>query len=296
MSGPGRRWLELRARAPRAGERDALLADGLLSLGARGVEEKAGWFVAYFEEPDALDAFLDRARSTLVAEIGAEPLLLEHAWQDHEAWEETWRRGLGPRRVTDRIVVHPSWAPPEGVGPEDVVVVLDPGMAFGTAEHGTTRGCLRLLDDAVGPGERILDVGAGSGILSIAAALLGAGEVVAIEGDPLACEAMVENIDRNDVADRVSVVQEWASTPSVAAFAPVQGIVANIEAGLLEPLFPGFAAALVPGGWLIVSGILQEEWAGVRDSLTSQGFRPTAVDDDGAWCSGAFRRDGGSPA
>lgn len=289
MSRPGRRWLELRVRAPRAGERDALLADGLLSLGARGVEERAGWFVAYFEEPADLDVFLDRARATLIAETDLQPLLLEHAWQDHEAWEDTWRRGLGPRRVTDRIVVHPSWAPPQTVRSGDVVVVLDPGMAFGTAEHGTTRGCLRLLDGTVAPTERILDVGAGSGILSIAAALLGAREVVAIEGDPLACEAMAENIDRNGVSDRVSIVQEWASSNSIGALAPVGGIMANIEAGLLEPLFSGFVAALVPGGWLIVSGILEEEWTGVRDGLTSAGFQLIAVDEDSGWWSGSFR-------
>jgi ribosomal protein L11 methyltransferase len=257
------------------------------------VEERAGWFVAYFEEPASLDGFLERARSSLAVETGLEPLLLEHAWQDHEAWEETWRRGLGPRRITDRIVVHPSWAPPEQVSSEDVVVVLDPGMAFGTAEHGTTRGCLRLLDVLVRPEERVLDVGAGSGILSVTAALLGAAGVLAVEGDALACEAMAENIDRNGVGDRVTIDQAWASSSSIEALAPVDGIVANIETGMLEPLFPGFAKALAPGGWLLVSGILAEEWVGVRKALESVDFRLVGTDEDGGWCTGAFRREGG---
>ena len=88
---------------------------------------------------------------------GSPTLRYGPVWQAHEDWAETWKRGLAPRRITDRLVVRPSWTDFEA-GPEDLVIVLDPGMAFGTAEHGTTRGCLRLLDHAVTPGDRLLDV------------------------------------------------------------------------------------------------------------------------------------------
>ena len=156
------------------------------------------------------------------------------------------RGGVGSWRdaSTDRIVVHPSWIEPTDLRGEDIVIMLDPGMAFGTAEHGTTRGCLRLLDGAVRDGDRVLDVGAGSGILSIAAAHLAAASVVAIEGDSLACEALAENLDRNGVSERVEVVEAWATHASLVARRPVSGIIANIEAGLLKPLFDSFFEAL----------------------------------------------------
>lgn len=290
MTASGRRWLELSARCATAGERDALIADALVSLGARGVVERGGWYVAWLEEPDHLDAFLDRARELLREETGLDGIRLEHAWQDHEEWAESWKRGLHPRRIGTRLVVHPSWEPPEAVRPDDVVIVLDPGMAFGTAEHGTTRGCLRLLEDAVTAGDRVLDVGAGSGILAIAAVKLGAGEVVAIEGDPLACEAMADNVERNGVAELVRVEQRWVDGAELARTGPADGIVANIETGLLEPLYPGFTGALVSGGWLVVSGILEGEWDEVRTGLEAAGFRFDEVDADGGWRSGRFRR------
>ena len=290
MSGERRRWLELRVRCPSAGDRSDLLADSLLAFGVRGVEERGGWYVSYFDEPEDLDEFLTRAASIIESDTGLSPLRVEHEWQDHEAWEETWKRGLGPRRVTDRIVVHPSWAPPDEVRTGDVVIRLDPGMAFGTAEHGTTRGCLRLLDGLVRSGDRLLDVGAGSGILSIAAAHLGADAVTAIEGDAYACEAMVENVEANKVERIVTVVEAWATMQSLAAMGPVDGIIANIEAGLLAPLHEGFHKALEPDGWLILSGILGREWADSRQRAESHGFSFEALDEDGDWRSGLFRR------
>ena len=292
MTVDGRRWLELRVRCPSAGDRSDLLADGLLAFGARGVEERGGWYVSYFDEPDDVGDFLARAAASIEKETGLSPIRVEHGWQTHEAWEDTWKRGLGPRRVTERVVVHPSWAPPKEVRAGDVVIRLDPGMAFGTAEHGTTRGCLRLLDGLVRSGDRLLDVGAGSGILSIAAAHLGADAVTAIEGDGYACEAMVENLDANGVERVVSVVETWATAASLSAMGPVDGIIANIEAGLLAPLHEGFRRALVPGGWLILSGILDREWADSRQRAESHGFSFEALDEDGDWRSGLFRRSG----
>ena len=289
MTPSERRWLELRVCSPSGGDRAELLADGLLSLGARGVEERGGWYVSYFDEPDDVPAFVALAVSHLKEETALSPIRVEHGWQAHEAWEETWKRGLGPRRITDRIVVHPSWAPPEEVHADDIVIRLDPGMAFGTAEHGTTRGCLRLLDGLVAEGSCVLDVGAGSGILSIAAARLGALSIIAIEGDGYACEAMQENIEANGVEGIVSVEEAWATADSLAARRPVDGIIANIEAGLLAPLHDGFRRALAPGGWLILSGILDHEWTESSQRAESHGFVFVQLDEDGVWRSGLFR-------
>jgi ribosomal protein L11 methyltransferase len=289
VSAADRRWLEVRARCSAPPEERQLLASGLVDLGARGVEERDATFVAWFEEPDDPGAFLTALPQALASETGLSGIRVESRWQAHEDWAENWKRGLGERRLTERVVVRPSWIDPVDVRDGDLEIVLDPGMAFGTAEHGTTRGCIRLLDRVVGAGDRLLDVGAGSGILSIAAVRLGAGHVHAIEGDPLACEALAENVDRNGVGDVVAIEVAFATADSLASSGPVSGIVANIETGLLAPLFAGFARALEAGGWLIVSGILEHEWADVRETLEEEGFAFEALDSDDAWRSGLFR-------
>lgn len=289
MTGDGRRWLKIRVRCPAAGDRADLLADGLLHIGACGVEERGGWYISYFDEPADPEEFLNTSTLALRDYTGLSPIEVDHEWRLHEDWEENWKRGLGPRRVTDRIVVFPSWAPPENLHPKDISIRLDPGMAFGTAEHGTTRGCLRMLDGLVSAGERVLDVGAGSGILSIAAVRLGAVSVEAIEGDRYACDAMRDNFRANRIASFAKVTEVWATAESLADLGPVDGIVANIEAGLLEPLHEGFRGALIPGGWLILSGILDYEWAESLRRAESYGFTFIALDQDEEWRSGLFR-------
>lgn len=289
MTGRDRRWLELRARCPSAGDRAALLAEALVELGGRAVEERDGWFVTHLEEPPDAPSFVEAAEGTLRALTGLHGIEVAAEWRAHEDWSETWKRGLAPRRVTDRIVVRPSWAETECSRPGDIEIVLDPGMAFGTAEHGTTRGCLRLLDRAVHPGDRILDLGAGSGILSVAAARLGAREVIALEGDPLACEALAENVDRNGVGTKVHVVEVWADSERLTSQGDFDGVVANLETGLLLPLVPGLVGALHGRGWLIVSGILSGELPSMELVLSEAGLGLEATDADGEWRSALLR-------
>jgi ribosomal protein L11 methyltransferase len=289
MSEEGQRWLELGVRCPAAGDRAPLLVDGLLALGGRAAEERDGWYITHVRSPQDLDSFRTEAASLLSSLTGLDAIELRTTWREHEDWAETWKRGLGFRQITPRIAVRPSWVA-EPDEPPEIVVVLDPGMAFGTAEHGTTRGCLRLLDGVVVTGERLLDVGAGSGILAIASALLGASEVVALEGDTLACEALAENLERNGVEDRVRLIEGLVDSSELASHGPVDGVVANIESATLARLLVGFAAALRPGGWLILSGILAEEWPSLRDAAEATGFHHRAVDIDGEWRAGLFER------
>lgn len=284
-----RRWLEIRVAA--AGDvLSALVPDALVELGARGVVEDGGRHVAYFEEPDDPDAFAAEAREHLEGMSGEGAVTLEWRWQEHEQWSEAWKRGLGPRRITPRLVVHPSWKPPRELRPGDLVVVLDPGMAFGTAEHGTTRGCIRFMDGLVQEGDRILDVGAGSGILSVVAARLGADEVLAVEGDPLACEAMEDNVRRNGVSRRVEIRTVWADAGTLASWGTFDGVLANIETGLLLPLIPGLGGAVKPGGWLLLSGILEDEMGRIAAAADEVGFTAAAEDADGEWRSVLLRR------
>ena len=291
--GPPDRWLVLRVPIPDDDDRTAVLSDALVELGGRAVWENEGLLVTHVPEPDDPDAFVARARRELSEAVAedADPspeVELRTEWQDHEEWSELWKRGLRARRLTERIVVTPSWIPVDP-GPDDLVVTVDPGMAFGNAEHGTTRGCIRLLDGTVAPGERLLDVGAGSGILSIVAVLLGAGDVVALEADPWAVEPAEENLRANGVADRVELREARVDADDLRALGPRDGAMANMEFGVLRPLVPGLAAAVRPGGWLLLSGVLDHEWDDLLAEAGALGLRLEARDADGEWRSGLFR-------
>ncbi len=175
--------------------------------------------------------------------------------------------------------------------PGEILVTLDPGMAFGTAEHATTRGCLRLMDSRILPGARVVDVGTGSGILAIAAALLGAGEVLALETDEWACQVARENAILNGVEARVRVVQAEVRAEDPLPGGPYDGVVANLQTALLLPLLARFQDSLGTGGWMILSGILGTEQAAVlaavRDDLLLE-----AEDSEDEWWTGVFRANG----
>jgi ribosomal protein L11 methyltransferase len=285
------RWLALAVRSPSDEDRAGLLGEGLLALGGWALQEEGGRLVTHVPEPGDPGAFLREAEARLRALAGDPELELEAQWQPHEDWAETWKKGLAVRRVTPRLVVTPSWETPE-VEPGDIVITLDPGMAFGNAEHGTTRGCLRLLDGTLSVGDRVLDVGAGSGILAIAAARLGAREVLALEGDPWACETALENLERNGAAERVTVREGWADVASLAALGAFDGVVTNLEGGILHALLPGLSVCVRPGGWAIFSGILEPELDGLLAAATERGLSPRGVDADGEWRSVRLRRGG----
>lgn len=283
------RWLVLGVRTPLDEVTAELLTDSLITLGGRAVWEENGRLTTHLPEPDDPEAFLTHARARLRCLALAPDLELEAGWQPHEDWAETWKRGLAPRRITARLVVTPTWETPE-VRPGDVVITLDPGMAFGNAEHGTTRGCLRLLDAVLTPGGRVLDVGTGSGVLSIAAALLGAREVVAIEADPFACEVARENLASNGVADRATVHETWAGADTLASLGSFDGVIANIEGSTLRALLPGLHACARPGGWVILSGLLADETDSLVHPATALGLSVEAQDADGEWRSLLLRR------
>jgi len=287
MSSVPERWLELRVRAegPEQVER---IPEVFLELGGRATVEQDSWHLTHVPEPDDVQLFVAEARKALVR-AGVLDAVVETSWQEHEDWAETWKRGLAPRRITPRLVVRPSWTDFEAQ-PDDIVIVLDPGIAFGTAEHGTTRGCLRLLDGLLESGDTVLDVGSGSGILAVASVLLGAARVHCVEGDPYACQAALENAEGNGVVGRLTVEEAWATEDLLVAHGPVDRVVANIETKLLLPLVSGLVGAARPEGSVIVSGILDHEWDQMLDAMVSAGCRLERLDEDGEWRSGLFTR------
>jgi ribosomal protein L11 methyltransferase len=208
----------------------------------------------------------------------------------HEAdWAEAWKAYFGVLRVGRRLVIRPTWRRhrPE---PDDVVLALDPGMAFGTGLHPTTRLCLAALeplaDDGRLDGARALDVGCGSGILAIAAARLGAASVLGVDTDPIAIEATMSNARRNRLAGRV--VARHGSLPSDEA--PFDVVLANLIAGVLVPLAPLLRDELRPGGTLLASGIFIDREAEVRTAFDAVGLDIAGRSTEGDWIALQVRR------
>ena len=293
---PPERWLALSFPAPS----DPDLAELVIALimeGActpeppRGVEEHDGVVRFYLPAPEGGVHPVVQGLQDVLRSVGAEEAArgVRPAWQAQEAWAELWRKGFSTRRITPRIQVTPSWLPIP-TPPGEVVVTVDPGMAFGTSEHPTTRGCLALLDPRVSAGERVADVGAGSGILAIACALLGASEVLALELDPWAAASARDNVALNGVCAQVRVETRGVGPQFLPDVPPLDGIVANMESPILKPLLQGFHVGLRPGGWLILSGILASE-RDEMDALTcALGFVPTGRVQDEDWVALAYRK------
>lgn len=285
MTAPDR-WFVLTARVPSA-DQDALVAEGLVALGGGAVVETAEGLVTYLPPPDDPEALLAEARARLADGLpdGAEPEL-SWRWQENEDWARKWKEGLRPRRVTGRLVVKPTWTEWDPA-PGETVVDIDPQMAFGTGEHATTRGCLRLLDAALRPGDRVLDVGSGSAILAIAAARLGAGETVAVEYDPDANLNARENLALNGVEGQVRIVEAMADPALLRGLGRFDLLLANILSSVIRPLLPAFREALggSPEGRLIVSGILRAEHADVVRDAEAAGFRVERTDEEEEWWS-----------
>lgn len=290
MRGPDR-WLALTVLGPPDREAGGLVPEGLVALGGRAVEEEGpGRWTTYLPAPEDPEAFAGLARRRLRALTGLNELEVAWFWQDHEDWAYLWRRDLGARRIGARIVVTPTWENPALVSEGDVVVRLDPGMAFGTAEHATTRGCLRLLQEALREDDEVLDLGTGSAILAIAAALLGARRVQGVEVDPLACEVARENVRANGVLGRVRLREMHVGPESIASLGAFDGILANLETGVLLPLLPGLADVVRPGGWIVVSGVRRDDARRIREGLEEVGPRLAREDREGGWWTGLFRR------
>jgi len=210
--------------------------------------------------------------------------------EDDADWSTQWREGLRARRVGERVWVAPSWSPADAE-PDHIVVTVDPAMAFGTGEHGTTRGCIRLLERSGAHGLRVLDVGTGTGVLAVVAARLGAREVLAVDNDVEATDNAVETVASNGVADRVRVEQVEVDAGWLRASGSHDLILANVLSGVLRPLMPAFADALTRPGRLILSGILATEADDMRAAAEAAGFRLLEEDREAEWWSALLTID-----
>src|SRR5882672_11108699 len=267
---------------PASADSEDALTNFLWELGALGVveEEIPGL-------PPRLRAFFAESMSSTrllaaVQDYQASLRSLGFAVESHatditplldEAWASAWQQSFPAREVGRRLLVLPPWieAPARAAGTERVTVIIEPGRAFGTGHHGTTEGCLVLLEEALAaaPGAAVLDIGTGTGILAIAALRLGARAVLAIDLDPDAVAASRVNAERNRCA---GLTVRLAEPQEVDEAAPI--VVANLLTHSHLALASHYARLVAPGGQLVLGGMLEDEDDRVGRALAASGFEP----------------------
>ncbi|PEZ07807.1 50S ribosomal protein L11 methyltransferase [Bacillus sp. AFS018417] len=228
---------------------------------------------AYFPKNDALQETITNVKSSIDQlpsygiEIGAATVSVNEV--DEEDWATAWKKYYHPVKISDTFTIVPTWEEYTPSSPEEKIIELDPGMAFGTGTHPTTTMCIRALEKTVQPGDTVIDVGTGSGVLSIAAAKLGAASIQAYDLDPVAVESAEMNVRLNHTENVVTVGQ---NSLLEGIEGPVDLIVANLLAEIIL-LFPEDAAKVVKqGGLFITSGIIAAKEKIITEALVKAGF------------------------
>jgi len=276
-------WLEIKAAFDGAPEDWSVFADAFDRFGCPGSVQT--------DHPPSISAYLAGVES---AQEQAEELAMELRrlgassvsimTVPDEDWSETWKHFFKPRRVGRRFVICPTWESCE-VAEEDLVIRLDPGQAFGTGDHPTTRLCLELLESFDLSRKRVADVGCGSGILSIGALLLGAAEVDAVDIDPLSVEVALENAKLNGTASRCMVGDGFKALPA----GPYDLAVSNIISAVLIRLAPDASRWVAPKGHWVVSGVIRSNWPDVLQAAEKAGFQLMRTTEEDEWVAAAFR-------
>lgn len=236
----------------------------------------------YFSEEDNIDeiiAYINKKVEeikSLGIDVGEGKVEFEKMYE--EDWANNWKKYYKPSKVGEKIVVKPIWEEYE-VKDEELVVELDPGMAFGTGEHETTRMCIQALEKYVQKDSTVFDVGCGSGILAIAAAKLGAKLAVGVDLDPVAVESAKENVGFNNI-DNIEILH-GNLIEVIDGKADI--VVANIIAEIICILTEDVSRVIKPNGYFITSGIIHDRVEMVTNKLEECGFEVVKVNKDGEW-------------
>lgn len=255
-------------------------------------ENKRVYHTVYAADPETARANLAALKAAVEEwkEFGVRISALEPFELKKEDWAEVWKKYFNVIPISEKLVIKPSWLSVEPK-PGLAVVELDPGMSFGTGQHATTYYCLKTIDRLAGKeGVRsMLDAGCGSGILSIAAALLGYDPVDAFDNDPDAVRIAAENLERNNIRNVVPFVGDaevWQGSHQYDL------VCANILGHLLVRFRRNIASWVRPGGYLTLAGILSTEFDGVAEAFTPLGFEELDRETLREWTSGLFRCPG----
>lgn len=237
---------------------------------------------AYFP---AMHPILQEDLDRLLA-IGGASCRIEVVPVREEDWADSWKAFYHTSRIGEHLVIKPSWEEYAPV-PGEIVIELDPGMAFGTGTHFTTRACLELLESALNPGEAVLDIGTGSGILAIAAARLGAAKIDAFDYDELAVRIAAENVAMNGVEGQVNIFQADINHYETE---PVPLVVANLTGDVIYRYIDRIVGHISAGGAFIGAGINLTQWELIEPSLRERGFtiEKTLFEED--WVAVLARR------
>jgi ribosomal protein L11 methyltransferase len=287
-------WLQLLIDASREGSaivEDALIESGAVSVTLEdaadqpifvpGVGERPLWDNCVVKALFSADSDTDQIAAQLCTAIQPQPAVRWELLEDKD-WSQEWKKYFQPVKCGDRLWICPSWIdPPE---PDGINLSLDPGLAFGTGSHPTTHLCLRWLDQQNLVGKTIIDYGCGSGILGIAALLLGAAQVIAIDNDPQALLASRDNAQRNNIADEKLMTYLPDEIPSGLS---ADVMLANILAAPLIQLAPGISNLTATSGMLCLSGLLQSQIDDVcAPYLQHFDFSAPAIESDWTQLSG----------
>lgn len=276
-------WTLVRAHFPELPEDTSPLIETFRVHGIENTAEEGHSIVGCIVDNDAAPAAILELSDALRA---AGAIEIETGPYEEVDWDAVWRAHFRPRRVGRHFVIRPTWEQFESQA-DDLVIVLDPGEAFGTGDHPTTRMCLAALEDLVDAESSVLDLGCGSGILAIGAAKLRARRVVGTDIEPVAIEVARANAALNE-----EPAIEWR-VGDVLEELPGERwnvVVSNIISATLINLAPLAAELVAPSGVWIVSGVIEANWPDVRTAAESSGFSYRSHEFEGGWTVGTFTR------
>jgi len=290
-NGHQQRWAEIEVAAGGDAAQEAVGALFVEVAGTQGYSTSANAVTGYLPVDERMENTLLSLKAALRAlpraGVTGVPDDITIRFVAEEDWADAWKQYFKPQRIGGRFVVKPTWEPftPDG---DQLVIEIDPGMAFGTGLHATTRLCLRGLEAHVKAGDAVADVGTGSGILAVGAVLLGATRVEATDIDPLAVRIALENVALNRAEDRITVVE--SDSPPAGRF---DVVVANILADVILGMAPTLLAATRPGGVLVASGIIDSRADDVIKGLAGVGFTDVEIATEQEWVALTLRRPDG---
>lgn len=274
-------WIEVKALLPEPPEDWSVWDDIFERHGINGT--------VYTENPATISGYASPGQETaeLQTELGSKGATsIEVRPVPEVDWAEAWKQFFKPTRIGTRIVICPSWEEYEPL-PEDIVITLDPGQAFGTGDHPTTRGCIRLLEEAQPAGKTVADIGCGSGILTVAALKLGAASAECVDVEEVCVVSANDNLARNGVEAAVHPGMGFDPLPIGEQY---EIVLSNIISAAVIALAPEASRRVAPGGTWIVSGVIEQNWPDVLAKCQQVGFTLADCQQEGDWIAARFNR------